>query len=1515
MRGGGDGGDGAGTAKVVGLREKKESEVSVVVKKNEQSEVWVEVKRKNTRKKMSNKGNSLSRPTSLTSSPTAPQLPTLSVSKQLLSGMGSEALQALVAGGGKTYLVFDSGAGQSFTGTRSHLRGVVRACHEQVAGLDPAGKMVAKAVGAGGVKAEGTLFDLDVLYWVPGMNCTLVSLSALVEAGWRITIAKDNDVNAITLERQGVVCVVPMRNGLYQCPAEVWDHPDAIWVDADGLEPAANALQGFRAGVGGRRATNTYTGGMDKAELLHRRLGHVSWGNAKWARRLRCIHGHKLGRGHVKAACEYCMRAKMTRVVSRQCPTRPATRPLERVHFDLSPSVPTVGTEGETGFCLLVDEYTGRKFARMIQRKSEVASILKEFKIWAETHFRVKLGEVVLLAGLRSDNESVNICHEVVDWCVANGISHDKSVIYEQWQNGVVERAMRTVWEGSEAMRKDAGAPASFWPHSIQAFVHTFSLLALGDRERSPYELWWDKDIPIERRLSSLRIWGSLCYAHVPKEKRKKLDDKARVCVHLGYSRDRKAYKLLELSTGLIFDAVSVAFDETRSPLRELTTVRTKGTRRPLEAAASLLKLLPRVAESAREAEACAEDVDDAARLLQLPPRVAESARVAEARAEDVDVAAGLPQRPPRVAENAREAEARAEDVDDAARLLQLPPRVAESAREAEACAEDVEAAARLRQMPPLESPSDHGFEPFGIPSSELDEHKFPTTEPGLPDLDHCFVEGRGVQHVVGHINGYQLHETWDEDGNLHPYVTQMFRCQWRRQDGSSAKGEGTWEPLSGLAGAREAMELYKKRKGSANQLAVLRRRHKGKVLGFDYVPGLPSPSLPTSSPPALSPPSSPPPSPTVAVQTPSKDLDFANVNPNLILKGSRRSLHALRAELATVSVEPTGVGEIEYGIDGEVIVPRIDPNAAKKFALSARLDGPVMDDDALSKVAERIRLLALVASANTPSFEEEDRAAGDHSQPRSFREAMGSVHAAAWMRAMTREMDSMEEFGVWKLEPADPSKNIMSCKWIYDIKRDIKGEVLKLKARLTARGFTQREGRDFGATWAPTCRMRVFRMMMAEASSDPAIMTAQWDLSTAFLHADMKSPEGVYMSQPPGFSQPSSEGEARIVCHLLKAIYGCKQSSRLFHELVRDSLKEMGAVQAKADECLFTFRDGDSWLKILVHVDDFACTFNDRGIYDRVFAQMQAKFKITDYGGGPITRFVGVCVERTPEGHYRLHQSPYITQVLDRLGLTDCKHALSPERAGTEARLAPYEGELSAAEKSFMAAVPYKEAVGALFYLARSTRFDIAHACGQVARFMDRPCAKHWRAVIRIYGYLARTKNVALVMSSRGMECELADQFLDGMSDSDWAGCAETRKSHTGWVVRVGGSLVSWYSKRQGSVSQSTAEAEYVAAAAVANEVIWWRRLCTDMGYSFKGPVTIWCDNRAATTLADHEGRFDAVKHIQLRYHVLRDYQKRGLVQVRWRSSRYMWADVLTKNCQPKHFRNIVTQLMGEKV
>jgi hypothetical protein len=95
------------------------------------------------------------------------------------------------------------------------------------------------------------------------------------------------------------------------------------------------------------------------------------------------------------------MLSKMTRIISRGKPTRPATRALQRVHFDISPSVSVKGLGGWTGFCLLVDEFTGKFFVWMIKRKSEIASILKDFKVWAENHFREKVGEVRILSGLR----------------------------------------------------------------------------------------------------------------------------------------------------------------------------------------------------------------------------------------------------------------------------------------------------------------------------------------------------------------------------------------------------------------------------------------------------------------------------------------------------------------------------------------------------------------------------------------------------------------------------------------------------------------------------------------------------------------------------------------------------------------------------------------------------------------------------------------------------------------------------------------------------------------------------------------------------------------------------------------------------------------------------------------------------------------------------------------------------------------------------------------------------------
>ena len=103
------------------------------------------------------------------------------------------------------------------------------------------------------------------------------------------------------------------------------------------------------------------------------------------------------------------------------------------------------------------------------------------------------------------------------------------------------------------------------------------------------------------------------------------------------------------------------------------------------------------------------------------------------------------------------------------------------------------------------------------------------------------------------------------------------------------------------------------------------------------------------------------------------------------------------------------------------------------------------------------------------------------------------------------------------------------------------------------------------------------------------------------------------------------------------------------------------------------------------------------------------------------------------------------------------------------------------------------------------------------------------------------------------------------------------------------------------------------MAAAALGNEMVWWRRLLEDLGYVQGGPVTIWCDNRSTNRLAEHPGRFEATKHIELRYHVLRDYQERGVIKMRWTSTWTQLADILTKNGDVKRFRRVAAEIMGE--
>jgi len=443
----------------------------------------------------------------------------------------------------------------------------------------------------------------------------------------------------------------------------------------------------------------------------------------------------------------------------------------------------------------------------------------------------------------------------------------------------------------------------------------------------------------------------------------------------------------------------------------------------------------------------------------------------------------------------------------------------------------------------------------------------------------------------------------------------------------------------------------------------------------------------------------------------------------------------------------------------------------------------------------------------------------------------------------------------------------------------------------------------------------------MAEMATTPGMRSVQLDLTSAFLHAYMD--KECYMEQPVGFVKPGFED---YVCLLRKALYGTKQAPRLFSELLQSTILAFAAAspgvtvtRSVADDCLYTIRRGDETMRVLTFVDDMAVTHTSVKLYREFFAYLKQTMRITDYEEAPISKFCGIAVVQHPDGSVGLSQTAYIREVLSRLGLSDCAPALSPEATGAQAKLRPLTEPLSAAATAFMRDVPYREAVGALWYVARGTRMDIFRAVQEVAAYADKPGPVHWRALLRILRYLKRTAGVELVMRPAGSTGDKIPDGLDarlvGNSDSDWASCSTTSKSRTGWIVRFMGSLVAWRAEVQTSVSQSSCEAEYVSLCALANEVAWWRLLLSEVGHAPTGPTPLLCDNSAATNLADHACKFESTKHIMLRYHVLRQYQAEGQIRAVWTPGTRQWADILTKNTSVKLFRRVASRVLGSPV
>ena len=509
---------------------------------------------------------------------------------------------------------------------------------------------------------------------------------------------------------------------------------------------------------------------------------------------------------------------------------------------------------------------------------------------------------------------------------------------------------------------------------------------------------------------------------------------------------------------------------------------------------------------------------------------------------------------------------------------------------------------------------------------------------------------------------------------------------------------------------------------------------------------------------------------------------------------------------------------------------------------------------------------------------------------PTSAQEAISSSEGEKWKKAMNEEMKSMESNDAWELVDRPKGKKTIGCKWVYKRKRSADGGVERYKARLVAKGYSQQYGLDYDETFSPVARFESLRTILALAVQCD-FHVHQIDVTTAFLNA--KLCEEVHMEQPEGYAVSGRENH---VCKLKHSIYGLKQAPRCWNVILDQRLKELGFTQVVSDPCIYVSKEKEP-LMIGIYVDDILFAGKNERKINEIKTALSAKFDVKDLG--ELRYFLGVNVVQNHEnGTTWIGQPVYTESVLKKFGMENCKSIATP--VDVSVKLTHQETE----DSEYVDASQYQSMVGSLLYLSMKTRPDIAFAVSRAARFCSKPTHQHLIAVKRILRYLQGTIKHGLLYQKS------VSKAVIGYSDADWGGDTTDCKSTSGYLFQIGGTAISWQSKKQSCVSLSTAE--YVALAGTTQEALWLKQLNADLT-GVTDPITVDEDNQSAIAIAKNPQFHGRVKHINIKYHFLREQVNSNNIELKYCKTSEMIADMLTKGLSRIQFEKL-RRMVGVK-
>jgi hypothetical protein len=507
------------------------------------------------------------------------------------------------------------------------------------------------------------------------------------------------------------------------------------------------------------------------------------------------------------------------------------------------------------------------------------------------------------------------------------------------------------------------------------------------------------------------------------------------------------------------------------------------------------------------------------------------------------------------------------------------------------------------------------------------------------------------------------------------------------------------------------------------------------------------------------------------------------------------------------------------------------------------------------------------------------------------------------WLDAIIAEINSIkdnETFLDTHFDFSDiPKGKIVPSQLVFDIRKEPNGTIKKFKCRLVARGDQQ--GFDtYNNTFADTVSSKSVNMLFSLACKEDMEMESI-DIKTAFLYSKIN--EDIYLKRPAGLTDAHMPAYVK----LNKCIYGLKQAAHEWRETLHKELIKLGFHMLPSDNCVYKRDTSQGKIILAIHVDDVLVAATTKSMIDDFNQEISKTFEIST--NNPLTSYLGMSIDRNRESKtIKLSQPGYISEMLAKYLPSNSTNTITPS---TPMSASPY-AKLKHTDTTLLKPPKvheYMSKVGSLMYLAIHTRPDIAYAIGCCARKMQNPCVYDMTAVDRILRYIEGTKDLGLTF--HGLDGSIK---LSATVDASFASDEVDRKSHYGITLHLNPRDAAFHSqsKKAPCVALSSTEAEYLALCEAAKLIAWGRQFLSELGYVQTSPTDIQEDNKSTIHMVYNGNDKGRTKHIDVRYHYIREMIADGKISVSYLNTLDMISDMLTKPLETKLFVKHRDNLLG---